>query len=134
MAAPAAPRPAKQRLAELVELQESGLVTDEEYARARKTILQEAFATVVPLPAHAPIGGASSTAVASGAATTAGSGAAAAAELSLKAKATKIQFELALDPNTGIKETLRQANEYFGIVAEGTPNQQASAVLVEMGL
>jgi len=55
-------------------------------------------------------------------------------ELSLKDKAMKIQFELALDHATGIKETLKHANEYFGIEAKGTPNEQASALLKEMGL
>eukprot|EP00966_Prymnesium_polylepis_P319513 7375960-Prymnesium_polylepis.1 len=59
---------------------------------------------------------------------------ASAPELSLKEKSTKIIFELSLDPTTGIKETLRQANEYFGIQPEGTPNEQASALLKEMGL
>lgn len=54
--------------------------------------------------------------------------------LSLKGKAMKIQFELALDQGLGIKETLRQANEYLGLEAKGTPSAQANALFREMGL
>lgn len=141
-ATPAAQRPAKQRLAELTELKESGFVTDDEFERARKTILEDAFATVPPPPAQGSAQGSAQAAASPGTSMRAdgspaaarGSGASAAAELSLKEKASKIIFELDLDPATGIKETLRQANDYFGITAEGTPNQQANALLVEMGL
>lgn len=114
-----APRPAKERLAELNELKANGLVTEGEYERVRAIILEE----LAPAPApEKPIAAALS---ASSAAT---------AELSLKEKATRIQFELSLDASTGIKETLRQANEYLGLDAAGTPNEQANAVLTEMGV
>ena len=135
-ARPATPRPAKQRLAELTELKESGLVTSEEFERARKAILEDAFAPLAPQTAPpAAMPQPSTRADASGSPPQArGHSTSTAAELSLKDKTLKIQFELALEPSTGIKETLRQANEYFGLSEEGTPSQQADALLAEMGL
>ena len=53
---------------------------------------------------------------------------------SLKDKVRMIQHELAIDPATGIMDTLRKANECFGLALAGTPHEQASALMLEMGL
>ena len=54
----------------------------------------------------------------------------------LKSKVQRIQYELSIDSGLGIAAALKQANGYMGLntAASATPQQQAEALLRELGI